>query len=146
MTTDIDLPRDSRTKAQKIGDAPSKQVKSKNNPLVLTGLGGKVAKTAPLNAASKAKRNQARDLALDYAESAILAAVDIMKTAQSEQAKVAAIRLIVEYGLGKPSTVHVDQDGNQLLPNLIIMTGNTAPMITTQYSISADGDDDQEES
>lgn len=133
MDPENNFPIDTRTKAQKIGDAPSR-ANTKTKALVLTG--GGTPKTR-LSTASTAKRNSARDLALDYAESAILAAVDMMKTAQSEQSKIAAIRLLVEYGLGKPTVVHTDQDGNTLMPNLIIISGDTAVQtITTEYAIT----------
>lgn len=131
------IPKDTRTRAQKIGDSPTRG-KGGGRSLVLTGVGGTVHKPKTLNTASKAKRNAARDLALDYAEMAILAAVDMMKTAQSEQSKIAAIRLICEYGLGRPTVVHVDEDGNTLMPNLIIISGEAAvqTVITTDYEIT----------
>jgi len=134
---DAKPPKDTRTRAQKIGDSP-KRIRGSDKALVLTGVGGSVHKPQPLTAASRAKRHQAKDLALDYAEMAILAAVDMMKTSHSEQAKIAAIRLIIEYGLGKPTVVHVDEDGNTLMPNLIIISGEAAiqTVITSDYEIT----------
>lgn len=139
MEPDNIFPIDKRTKAQKIGDAPSRAITKTKALLLQNG----APRAARLTAASRTKRNSARDLALDYAEMAILAAVDMMKTTQSDQSKIAAIRLLIECGLGKAAVVHTDQDGNQLMPQLIIISGDTAVQtITTDYEIAEDEDTD----
>lgn len=140
-----DTLKDTRTHAQKIGDTPSAG-KTKQNALDLNGLTGAIIKRPPLNAAAKAKRNAARDLALDYAEMAILAAVETIKN-ETGVVRMQAVRFIAEYSLGKPTTVHTDQDGNSLLPNLIIVTGNQSnlPTITAQYSITEDDEEDNDQ-
>jgi hypothetical protein len=140
--TDIDELKDSRTKAQKIGDVPA----NAKRITVINGSAPKPTKHQTTTLANRAKRHQVRDLALDYAEWALLEAVNIGKTCTSPSARIDALKLVLNYALGRPSTVHVDIEGQQLLPNLIIISGDgqgqtiEVPAQYTPYEETSDED------
>lgn len=128
---------DTRTRAEKLGELPQQRTKLVSLPTF---------KNPKVDAAMKAKRLKARTLALDYTEMAILAAVQVMQESQSETAKISAIRILMEYGLGKPTTVHTDADGAPLLPNLVIISGVGSDQVQTITSnLITDQDEDEED-
>lgn len=121
MNDDDDF-KDTRTKEQRIGAIPTQ----KNNKKSVT-----IAVPAParrpgtdLNAAEKALRMQSRKLALDYCDQMILNLVDIAMHGTNESSRVDASKQILHMGLGRPSTVHVGSDGQQIIPNFTIVFGD----------------------
>lgn len=130
---------DLRTREQKIGDSPRYGV-----PVT-----AKAAKTKVANAAQKAKRKAAEDLALDYTEMAILGLAAMATDPETgDQARVNAFKTLIEYGIGKPKQSRTDVDGAPLLPNLIILSGDglsQVQTITADYTVSDDNNNEEEE-
>lgn len=120
---------DTRTRAEKIGDIMPKRLPPSKSVTMLSTTPATPSQALQMSIERKMKRHAARDLALDYAEWAILALVDTAKTTKNEPAKVECLKHILNYALGRPSTVHVDKDAEQVIPNFTIVFGDNIQQI-----------------
>jgi hypothetical protein len=132
--TSDELINDTRTRAEKIGDIP---VKFKViQPIV------KPKTDSAMKA--RAKRNAARELALDYSQWAIHQLRDEAENSQSASARIDALKQLLNFGLGKPATVHVDVEGHQITPNFTISFGEQPATIQANYQVIDESDDGEE--
>lgn len=121
---------DTRTREQKIGDIPTKGPKKTQISLRTTPLGPKT----DLNAAEKSLRLRAKRLCLDHVETIIMNMVDLALNSPSHSVQVEAGKQIMQHALGRPSTVHVGSDGQQIVPNFTIVFGDPKPHETIDAS------------
>lgn len=125
--TNFAMLKDIRSRAQKIGDpededdAPLKQVRPRG---------------ATLTAMEKAERvykSNARHIFVENAETLAQSLIDIaMDPSQRIKDRLEAHRMALQFALGRPSTVHVNEDGKPATPIFNIKIGSDAQPITAK--------------
>lgn len=119
MTNYVTSLQDLRTRAEKIGepdkdDAPLKQVRPRGSTL------------SAMEKAEKLYKSNARHIFAENAETLAQSLIQIaMDPNQRVKDRLEAHRMALQFALGRPSTVHVNEDGQPATPIFNIRIGET---------------------
>lgn len=115
-------PEDGRSRSEMMGEVV---VPRNGNARVALGRMNKNPERIPnFNQTEKALRVQARRLALDYSAASVINIYDMSLNAKDEKTRLLAARTILEWGIGKPSTIHISTENGPIIPNLTIVLGD----------------------
>ena len=121
------MPVDTRTRAQKIGEPEDS---GPIRPIRHT-----VAQLTALEKAEKAFRASARHIFAEKAEELTHALIQIATDpTEKTNSRLEALKLCLQFALGRPSTVHVNEDGAPATPIFNIKIGENANSNNTAIS------------